>query len=100
MLRTICVVLQRKCQPSRADFFRKPSQVVSLCLLRPSLPVPPQFCPYGSKLTPAPYEKAQTSEETIYMQAIRSSRQLSTEVLRVPVRLIFFSFFGGLASPW
>ncbi len=35
----------------------------------------------GSKLTPAPYEKAQTSEEMIYMQAVRSSRQLSTEVL-------------------
>ncbi len=37
----------------------------------------------GSKLTPAPYEneKAQTSEEKIYMQAVRSSRQLSTEVL-------------------
>ncbi len=34
-----------------------------------------------SKLTPAPYEKAQTSEEMIYMQAVRSSRQLSTEVL-------------------
>ncbi len=27
----------------------------------------------GSKLTPAPYEKAQTSEEMIYMQAVRSS---------------------------
>ncbi len=38
---------------------------------------------YGSKLTPAPYEKAQTSEEMIYMQAVRSSRQLSTEVLRM-----------------
>ncbi len=37
----------------------------------------------GSKLTPAPYEKAQTSEEIIYMQAVRSSRQLSTEVLRM-----------------
>ncbi len=37
----------------------------------------------GSKLTPAPYEKAQTSEEMIYMQAVRSSRQLSTEVLAV-----------------
>ncbi len=35
----------------------------------------------GFKLTPAPYEKAQTSEEMIYMQAVRSSRQLSTEVL-------------------
>ncbi len=35
------------------------------------------------KLTPAPYEKAQTSEEMIYMQAVRSSRQLSTEVLRM-----------------
>ncbi len=34
-----------------------------------------------SKLTPAPYEKAQTSEEMIYMQAVRSSWQLSTEVL-------------------
>ncbi len=29
----------------------------------------------GSKLTPVPYEKAQTSEEKIYMQAVRSSRQ-------------------------
>ncbi len=37
----------------------------------------------SSKLTPAPYEKAQTSEEMIYMQAVRSSRQLSTEVLRM-----------------
>ncbi len=37
----------------------------------------------SSKLTPAPYEKAQTSEEKIYMQAVRSSRQLSTEVLAV-----------------
>ncbi len=35
----------------------------------------------GSKLTPAPYEKAQTSWEMIYMRAVRSSRQLSTEVL-------------------
>ena len=33
------------------------------------------------RLTPAPYEKAQTSEEKIYMQAVRSSRQLSTEML-------------------
>ncbi len=32
-----------------------------------------------SKSTPAPYEKAQTSEEMIYMQAVRSSRQLGTE---------------------
>ncbi len=37
----------------------------------------------SSKLTPATYEKAQTSEEKIYMQAVRSSRQLSTEVLAV-----------------
>ncbi len=35
------------------------------------------------KLTPAPYEKAQTSEEKIYMQTVRSSRQPSTEVLAV-----------------
>ncbi len=35
----------------------------------------------GSKLIPAPYEKAQTSWEMIYMQAVRSSRQLNTEVL-------------------
>ncbi len=33
------------------------------------------------KLTPAPYEKTQTSEEMMYMQAVRSSWQLSTEVL-------------------
>ncbi len=32
----------------------------------------------GSQSAPAPYEKAQTSEEKIYMQAVRSSRQLST----------------------
>ncbi len=37
----------------------------------------------SSKLTPAPYEKAQTSDEKISMQAVRSSRQLSTEVLAV-----------------
>ncbi len=30
----------------------------------------------GFKLTPAPYEKAQTSEEMIYMQAVRSSERL------------------------
>ncbi len=34
----------------------------------------------GSKLTPAPYEKAQTSEEKIYMQAVRSSRQSGSNV--------------------
>ncbi len=28
----------------------------------------------GSKLTPAPYEKAQTSEEKIYMQAVRAAK--------------------------
>ncbi len=39
-----------------------------------------QVADSGSELTPAPYEKAQTSEEKIYMQAVRSSRQLSTEV--------------------
>ncbi len=29
-------------------------------------------------VTPAPYEKVHTSEEKIDMQAVRSSRQLST----------------------
>ncbi len=47
------------------------------------------------KLTPAPYEKAQTSEEMIYMQAVRSSRQLSTEVLRMSAWFLSSSTRGG-----
>ncbi len=44
----------------------------------------------GSKLTPSPYEKAQTSEEKIYMQAVRSSMQLSAEVLAVHECVVSF----------
>ncbi len=44
-------------------------------------------CDYGSKLTSAPYEKAQTSEEKICMQAVRRLRLRLTEASRVVVSL-------------
>ncbi len=37
--------------------------------------------PQGSKLTPAPYEKAQTSEEMMYMQAVRSYYRRNAHII-------------------
>ncbi len=51
--------------------------------------------PFGIKLTPVPYEKAQTSEEKIYMQAVCSSRQLSKEVLCMSAWFLSSSTRGG-----